>query len=255
MPIPTATQPTARIRTYAVLERARDSVTTLGWELDGDAVAYTSGTYTLYGRDSNTVVYTVAIAGGSAASVTIPAASLPATLAYGQGYREEWLMLVGGVTTPYHRPAVLARRALRCPLTESDVQDVFPRVATLLVNAAPSLQSLINAAWLDCLQDLLSQGRWPETVVDPDSLIEFLRERTLFHLFRAASLAQFDKFDPLAQAAQANARIAWSKVRFRADADQDGIADSADRLSASRVVARAVSPPAYSPRHLYRRVL
>ena len=170
--------------------------------------------------------------------------ALAATVAYGDGYREEWSLVIDGVTTVGAREAYVARRALHCPVTQADLESRHPRLATLMGTAASDLQSFVDEAWSACLQKLTSAGRWPESIVEPTSLRGYVQAHALYLIFRSmltSTQAGVDRYAALAEGYRIEAASLWADVRFRADTDQDGTADNADRRGAAQVVRRAVA--------------
>jgi hypothetical protein len=242
MPIPSDVGLTFRVRAPEVYERGASHTSRLEARIGGSLVTPSSGTFTLY-DDGGTVVYTAAVSiSASVATVTVPGASLPSSLAFGDGYHEEWALVVSGSTVTGRREAYMSRKALHCPITQADLEAVHPRLATTMGNAASSLQGFIDEAWADTLVQLVAVGQWPEAVVEPTQLRVFVRELSLYYVFRSLLTGR--------------AEAAWGSVRFRQDFDQDGVADSEARKSAGGgVVSRNAAPLWYYGGNGKRRVL
>lgn len=259
MPIPSDVGLTFRVRAPEVYERGASHTSRLEARIGGSLVTPSSGTFTLY-DEGGTVVYTAAVSiSSSVATVTVPGASLPSSLAFGDGYHEEWALVVSGSTVTGRREAYMSRKALHCPITQADLEAVHPRLATTMGNAASSLQGFIDEAWADTLVQLVAVGQWPEAVVEPTQLRVFVRELSLYYVFRSlltGSGASGDRYQGLSDEHRGRAEAAWGSVRFRQDFDQDGVADSEARKSAGGgVVSRNAAPLWYYGGNGKRRVL
>lgn len=244
MPIPSDTGHTFRVRAPSVYERGRALVVEMEARLGASLVAPASGTFTLRSPTGATVSTSSVTITGSVATATVPSGDLPATLAYGDGYTEEWDLVIAGVTTTARREAYVARRALHCPVTQADLESRHPRLATLMGTAASDLQSFIDEAWGATLQKLTSAGRWPESVVEPTSLRGYVQAHALYLIFRSmltSTQAGVDRYASLAEGYRIEAAALWADVRFRSDTDQDGTVDDLNRRGASQVVRRSAS--------------
>lgn len=259
MPIPTDTGLTFRLRAPEVFERGRAHLTRLEARIGGQLVTPASGVYTLSAPDGSTVVTGAVTVSGNVAQYQVTAGNLPDTLGYGDGYLESWDLVVSGVTHTGRREAYLARRALHCPITQADLEAVHPRLASTMGNAASSLQGFLDEAWADTLGRLVSSGRWPEAVIEPTSLREYVRELALSYVFRGlitGAGSGVDRYSSLYEAHRASASIAWSGIRYRQDFDQDGLADDESRRSpGGGVVSRSGAVPWAYGAGLRRRVL
>ena len=242
MPIPSDIGHTFRVRAPSVYERGVAQTVSMECRLAGSLVAPASGTMTLRSPTGSTVwTGAVTITSGIARAAVD---ALAATVAYGDGYREEWSLVIDNVTTVGAREAYVARRALHCPVTQADLESRHPRLATLMGTAASDLQSFVDEAWSACLQKLTSAGRWPESIVEPTSLRGYVQAHALYLIFRSmltSTQAGVDRYAALAEGYRIEAASLWADVRFRADTDQDGTADNADRRGAAQVVRRAVA--------------
>lgn len=243
MTLPADTGGSARIRMIAVLERARDNARVLQVRLAGAAVTVSSGTYTLYDPDGSVVVTASVTAGAGSASYTVLAASVPATLGYGAGYREEWALTLSTGETPIYRiPVVLARRALHCPVTCEDMDERVPALARAFGSAATSLQRFADEAWILVVEHIVRATDFPEAIVDVDSLRAPTLTTALGLAFRALAGSGGQSADTASQQAlhyEAQARTALGQIRTRLDNDQDGLADLPDRRSLGMVLRGA----------------
>lgn len=246
MPLPSATGGSARIQQYAVLERERNNARVLPIRLAGAPVTVSSGTYTLYTPSGSKAVDAAAVTGSAgAASYTVLAASVPSTLGYGDGYREEWALTLSTGETPIYRvQAVLARRALHCPITCEDLETRAPSLLRAFGSALASLQVFVDEAWNDLLQWLMRTTPFPDAVVEVDALRPHLLNAALGFAFRAlASSGGQSAGNALEQAQHYEARALAERgsIAVRVDSDQDGLADSADKRGIA-MVARGAAP-------------
>jgi hypothetical protein len=243
MPIPSDTGHTFRVRAPSVYERGRALVVEMEARLGASLVAPSSGAFTLKSPTGATVSTSSVTITGSIATATVPAGDLPATLAYGDGYTEEWDLVIASVTTTARREAYIARRALHCPVTQADLESLHPRLSVLMGQAVADLQGLIDEAWSATLQRLVASGRWPESIIEPASLRGYVQHLALHLVFRAMQTAAQgpagDRYTALAEQYRLSSETAWGTVRTRVDTDQDGTADTLDRKGATQVVRRS----------------
>ena len=259
--VPTDLGFSPRVRVPVVFERAADVTTIITLDLGGTPVAPTEAksTYTLLSPTGAAIVDAEAVTVvGNDATYGITGAVLAATLAYGQGYREVWNLVVNGINRPVPRPAILAKYPLLCPLTQGDLTGIYPNLDSMLRAGATDLQRFIDEAWGDILRRLLQDGRWTDAVVDVDSLYMPMRERTFFYYFRyiAASNPSDGTFKELYLEHEQAYFREWGGVRFKTDLGQDGVADSEDRRGAATIIRRSVGPEyGYRRRSGRRRVI
>lgn len=216
--------------------------------LGADLVAPTSGTYTLIDSSGGTVYSGAVTITGSIATVTIPSTSLPVTLSLGDGYRELWSLTYSGATYDATRPAILARYAVHCPVTQADLQNEYPDLASTINASTTTLQGFIDAAWEDVVRRLLSEGKWPEQIVDVETLVQPVRELALSKFFRYCGVGNQNAphFDTLSERHAQAYKSAFGSVKYRIDSDGNGAADNSTRVSAATVIRmNAPDPYAY----------
>lgn len=244
MPLPSDIGVSFRVRTPSVYERGRAQTVRMEARLGSALVAPTAGTFTLRSPTGAVVSTSAVVVSGDIATATVPALDLPTTLGYGDGYTEEWDLTISSVVRTARREAYLCRRALHCPVTQADLEARHPRIAAAFGNVA-DLQAFIDEAWSDTLRRLLSDGRWPEEVVEVSSLRGYVREMALAYTFSGLMTGTpsgtADRYTSLAEQAREAARQEWARIRFRRDSDQDGVADAESRSPASRIVSRGVA--------------
>jgi len=241
MPIASEVGAAFRVRVPPVLVRGADSGVRLESRLGPNAVTPSAASYRLAGPTGDTLhtENSPTISGG-VVSLTVPASVLPATLTYGGGYREFWTLTIDGVEQVATRPAYLAAYPLHCPVTQLDLENEYPDIATSY-RGLSSMQEFIDAAWADTVVRMLSAGKWPEAVVDVETLIPYVRESALYRLFRSLSRSEdvAGPYSRLADDHRQAAATAWGRVSYRRDDDQDGIADSDDRHGTMTILRRA----------------
>lgn len=240
MPIASEVGAAFRLRVPPVLVRGADSTTRIEGRLGGAAAAITAASYRLQGPTGETLHTASPAPSAGVVSVTVPSSALPSTLSYGPGYREFWTVTIDGADHTVTRPAYLAAYPLHCPVTQVELENEYPAIASMF-RGVDNLQEFIDSAWTDTLTRLLSEGEWPEAIVDSETLIPYVRESALHRVFRAAALGEDIAGGPYSRAAEdhrASAREAWARVSYRRDDDQDGRADSDDRHTRTMIVRR-----------------
>lgn len=246
MPLPADTGGTARIRMVAVLERGRSNARVLPVRLNGSAVTVSSGTYTLRAPTGAAVVDAAAVTGAAgSASYTVASGSLPSTLGYGDGYVEEWALTLSTGQAPIYRvPAVLARRALHCPVLVEDMESRVPNLSRAFGSLA-GLQTFVDEAWVELVEHLIRATRFPEAVVDVDALRSPALYGALALAFRALAGSGGQQAGEAAQQAQhyeSAVQRERALIRVRTDEDQDGVADSEVRRSIGHIMRGSAGP-------------
>lgn len=244
MPLPGESGFAPRIRTTVVLERGRAGQLRQEYRSGADMVPPASGTVSLIASPSGAVVFTknVVAADDDAAVADYDAEDLPASLAFGSGYRIVWDVTPTGQDHPVQTavPAMLARYALHCPVTQADLEGEYPDLAAQLNTTSGNLVSFIDGAWAEVLQRLLAAGQWPDAIVDVDQLAEPVKNFALSKFLRFASVTL--NREDLRRWAEDHERLAvaaWGRVAVRRDTNQDGTADSEDRSPPTQPLVRS----------------
>ena len=220
---------TARTAYPDVLCRARDNAVSMPLYRDGALVAPSSGTFSLYDSTGTAIVSAAAVTiTGSIATYTIPAATLPATLALGEGWRERWTLTVSSVARGYERTAALALISFSPSVTDADLLALYPGLSKARGSAVASFQAWIDEAWKVVIQRLLREGHLPYLIRTPDALREA-------HLHLALSLvcrgvkptmgAGESSWQTDAEYHRREYEAAWSAANWQLDRDQDGNVD------------------------------
>ena len=241
----TASEITPRIATARYLVRAADQTVSLELYYRGAAITPASGTYSLFeaGEDEDTLA-TGAITPGASSTYPVLGSTIPATLGYGRGYREEWdLVFDDGSTRKIQRPVALVRHELYPVVVDADLVGLYSDLAYHLPEGETSFWPKIDEAWKRIQGRLESQNRWAETIWTPEAFREV-------HMDLAVALqsADFskraddvwgDRFDRHKKEFE----LGWRRLRFVVDTDQDGVPDSDARVAAAQGTVMSGFPP------------
>jgi hypothetical protein len=238
---------TARVRAPQVLERERAQNTDLALWRDGALVAPLSGTYTLLSPAGALVIDAQAVVvAASVATYSIPALSLPSTLGYGEGYTEQWALVdIGsGLPRTFTRECSIAKFQLAPSITDLDLLAEYPDLLELLGAYNTHLQSWIDEAFVQFLNDLYSLGEWPDVIVTRAATRKPLKERAYFLIYKFLFSKQPNagRFEVLMNFHQSEMNAAFKGMSYRVDRDQDGTPDGMDRHSSTTVVHRNAAP-------------
>ena len=255
MTIPTDIGATFRVRCPEVYERGRAHATKIEARLGASLVAPSSGSFQLLSPTGAVVASPAVTITGSIATATVAAVDLPDTLSFGPGYIEEWTLTIGGVVQIARKDAWLARRALFCPVTQADLEQLHPALGASVRSGTGSLQAQIDSVWTDTLGKLYATGQWPARILEPSTLSAYVRNRALAAVFRSfmvGSATPGNNNNELATYYDNEADRAWGSIQYLADDDQDGKADSDERQGPGGPIARSSPPDWYGRRLTYR---
>lgn len=252
MPIPSEIGAAFRVRAPEVYERGAAHVSRLEARLNGEIVTPSAAvTCVLRSPTGASVSSGTATTTGGVPAFETSAGSLPATLAYGPGYVEEWNVEINGTTYRPRRDAYLARRALHCPVTQTDLLGSNPELERALGSAVASFDGWIDEVWADTLIKLRGTGTWPEQIVEVSSLAPYVRFASLAAVFRNLTISN----ERYARAHEEHKRLAadaWRDVRFSVDHDENGTPDNATLLRGTMGSVVRSSAPAGRYRRLGR---
>jgi len=205
------------------------------WQSDA-LVEPSTGTCTVYDANGTSIDSDDVVVTGSIATRTVPAASLPSTLAFAEGWRVEWSLVVSGDTLVFRNEAALVRSALAPAASD---QDLYRRVSGLDPNGSKPIHSLtdlqvyMDEAWLIILGKLTAKGRLPYLIVNSHALREPHILLALSLIFEDFATRLNEKHIETAQMYRSRFNDAWNDVRVTEDTDQDGDADGSRRVSVS----------------------
>ncbi len=246
----TETLYTARVRAPQVFERARDQVTNLEVWRDGVLVAPTvaGSSYSLVSPLGQFLVNAQAITVvGDVARTTVTAVQLPDTETYGEGYTERWkLVMPDGTTRTFTREASLAKFQLSPAITDKDLLSEYKDLLEILGVYAEneSLQSWIDEAFVQFLNELYSLGEWPDVIVTRAATRAPLKQRTYWLIFKFLFSKQPNagRYETLMEKHEALMGKEFARMSYRVDRDQDGLPDGLDRHGSSTVVHLNAAP-------------
>ena len=244
MPIPSDLGRSYRVRLPSVLSLSEDTVARLESRLGASEVAPASGTYTLMSSAGAVVVTGAVVMSGDTPTFTVSAAALVAAdVVQGVGLREVWELVYSAapLNVTVTVPAAVAKYPLHCPVTQADLEGLYPDLGGMLGASASDVQLWIDGAWTAILRRMLSEGRYPAEVVDTESLVQPVTELALADMFRHFGLTSPRYQDAATEHREAYS-VAWAGVTFRIDTDGDGIADSQTRTAGSGIIRRNRAP-------------
>jgi hypothetical protein len=235
----------------SMVVRGRDNDVQAAFELPNGSPAtseLTACTYSLLDPGGVAVVDAVAatVALG-VASYTIPAATLPATLApLGEGWQEVWDATLDGVAKSYDVEAALVLRPLYPVLTQADLVADYPDLAATRGVTVTTDEGFITQSWQDdVINRLIGEGHLPYLIKSAPAFKRAHKEATHARRFRWLGSKQRDgaAFVRLAETHQKRYESAWKAINFRTDDNHDGrVDDPGSRRSSARVVHRNASP-------------
>ena len=231
---------TPRFPYQEVLQRGRAQVTTITVYLDGAVVPETSGTVDIYRPDGSLLVSAGVVAAGSY-SVT-PAATEP----LGEGYRIEWhLLMPDTVIHTFTRDCAVSLVRLYPVVTDQDLIDLYPDLASERPPTATSWQPQLDEAWAVILDRLSAEGVLPYLVVTPNALRQIHKHSTLAMIYaylwrNTSSESRKTQWDYHREEHAA----AWARLTLKTS-DGDGNSNSERRRPVPSVVYPHVPPQSY----------
>ena len=241
----TASDVTPRIGYTRCIVRAADQRVTLELYYRGEAVAPSSGTYSLYeaGEDTDTLV-SGAITAGDSSYYDVLGSGVPSTMGYGRGYREEWdLVFADGSTRKIQRPVALVRSPLYPVVVDADLTGVYSDLAYHLPDGETSFWPKIDEAWRRILGRLERGNRWPERIWSPESFRELHIDLALALQCADFSRSGGDIWSERFERHKREFELGWGRSGFVVDSDQDGVPDStAQQPAAQGMIASSYTP-------------
>ena len=193
----------------------------------GAAKTAASGTVSIY-AGSRKIVDEATVTAGNPSTYTVPAASTADESLSGD-WLEVWTLVIDGTSHTFSRPAFLVRRPYRHVLTQADVTELHPELATRETAGTLDLDSYIQAADATVRRDLIKKGNRPELVFDVWALLDAHRAKVLEMVFRADAQSVGDgRYAELAEHYAQVYRDEWGTISFTYDTDEDGVIDDTD---------------------------
>ena len=207
------------------IERNKDQTVSVKIELNGSAVTITSGTFTLYKPNGETLVDAVAGTspdGGTFQSATIAAATTsPEQL--GKNYLIRVDLVLSGSTFTFYNDAVLCRCRLYPTIGQTDLVERHSEAANLLGSSITSLQQYVSQAFEDITVRLYTEGvpfwKWRT----PSALRQVLFDRSFELLFYdyATLLGNNDRYFKLAEKYAGLYERDFERLKSTIDKDED----------------------------------
>lgn len=218
-----------RFRLPDLIERGKDYPISCPVYRSGSLVAPTSGTVTVYDDDENAIVDGASVTvSGSTATYTVAAAATSGK-DLGDHWRIEWsLTMPDSHTHVFGNDAQLVRFRFYAPIT---AQDIYDRIANLDPDQDPihsrtdGFQTFIDEADVEIQHRLLARGNRPALVMSPTAFRSVYLTLTLALIFENFSTTLNEAYDAKAEMYRRQYEAAWSRLSFRYDADEDGVAD------------------------------
>ena len=193
----------------------------------GSAKTASAGTVSVY-AGSRKVVNEATVTAGNPSTYTIPAATTKDEALAGD-WLSVWSLTIDGVVTTFSRPAFLVRRPYRHVVTQADVTDLHPELATRETDGTLDLDSYIQAADVLVRRDLIKRGNRPELVFDAWALADAHRYKALELIFRADAHSVGDgRYRDLSEHYAQAYRDEWGTISLVYDDDEDGTIDDTD---------------------------
>lgn len=231
-----------------VLERGRANKVTMRAERDDAVVAPTvsGSSFSLYSPSGDVLVDAQAITlVGSVATYTIAAEDLPATLTYGGGYRETWVLVMPDSSTrTIDRETYVARCGLQPPAGVGDLRAEIPVVDSMKGNLT-SYQPFFDSAWRDILVEIANSGIFEQHIKSAHMLYRPLIELAKYKIFDAWAIGQPQaNWREEADRTWKKWEAAWTKFTTLLDTDEDGnVDDPTARASARSGIVQPAGAP------------
>lgn len=227
----------ARTRYPDEIERGKDTVISLAVYDDGTGAEQTAtaGTVTIYAGSSE-FVSAASVTAGAPSTYTVFGSATASESLSGE-WLEVWTLTIGGASYTFSRPAYLVRRPYRHTITQADLTELHPDLATRESAGTLDLDGYIQAADTVIRRELIKRGSRPELVIDAWSLADAHRYKALELLFRDDSHSVGDgRYSDLAAQYAELYAAEWSSISFHYDYDTDGTIDAAEERRAGAPV-------------------
>ena len=195
-------------------------------ELDGATVTPSAATVSVYDASSTAIVSAAAAAVvAGVMTYTIPAATLPTSLAVAEGWRVEWSLTVDGSIIRARNDAALVRRLLYPVIGQADI---IRRLRRLDKNARGALtvqdsqQDAIDESFLEIQGRLIEKGNRPNLITSPSSLRRSHLDLAISYALESMGPA----FHELSKDWRDRFEESWDRMTFMYDTSDGGTADS-----------------------------
>jgi len=239
----TYTPYTARIRRTEILERAKAQQTELKVYLNGSQIVPASGTYTLtQPNGTDKVVNEQAVTIDTDGTVTFNHSSgeLSTTLPLGEGYLQEFKLVISGDEHTFRRLAAVTLRRLYPTVTDEDLTDEYHDLNDLRPSSLSSYQSYITSAWMEILRRTRTNGTcYSYLVLSPESFHDSLLHLALYKIFRDfhTGLSQSNgRFLDLANEHYKLYNHHYGQINFVYDTEHENKAQDPDKRTGQPVI-------------------
>lgn len=252
---PAQTQLSIRATVVPCYVRGQANTAQIEVERSATDITLTSATYSLYDVGGTVVVdaASATVAAGTA-TYALTTGHLPASTTPAAGWQERWSLVYGGQTYAYDREVVIGRRAMSCPISDTDIRGRFERLAGQATDRN-TWQDKIDEAWVTTLSRLIATNLWPNRILSPSALRPIVLAQVLVLIFEDLASQQPNRgnFLDLAKAYKDDLRNAWADVTAALDSDEDGVDDSGGlgrQPLSTGVMLRTAPPVGFSPSSL-----
>ena len=207
------------------IERARTKVLKMPAYRDGAIAAPASGTFTL--KDSSGTVYVSASAvtvSGGVAQYSLAAATIPSTVALGNGWIEEWaLVMPDGTTRTPRRMAAISLKELFPTVSLGDARALHSTIDQVLADTDSTGQAKLDFAWGAVYRRIVSAGHKPYLILNAEALHEPLLYLWLHLIFNDAKTSMGDgTYKEHAADYKLAYEDAWKVLQLTYDTEEDG---------------------------------
>jgi hypothetical protein len=223
---------TARFDLPDLIERNRDTDLVCRTYRAGAIATPTSGTITIYDRSDTVIVNAAAVTiSGGWATYTVAAATTSA-LELEDGWRVEWtLAMPDGETHTFRNEGVLCRCAPAPVVTEETLYARCPALRPKVaggrnpISARSEYAEVIDEAWIELSNHLLSEAARPERVLSPSAMRHAHLSLTLALVYEDLAGRNNPAHIEMARHYRELYSSALARLDLAYDADDDGRAD------------------------------
>lgn len=223
----------ARLIGPEVIEAGTDNVVTCPVYRDGalaDPSASPAPTLTIWNASNVKTHDAVAVTEiATVATFTITSASMAGQV-NSDGWRMEWSIAFGGITSVFRRDAALVYRRLYPVVTDADLFRLHTDLSRRMPSTESSYQDYLDECWATIEGRLIATGKRPWLIMAPSALREVHLYGTLARIFR-----DFAQGGPGTSEWEMSAdyerryEAAWAQLTYPQAAQLDGTAIDAAR--------------------------
>lgn len=241
----------ARVRTVELLERGKAQTTELEIYRNGAQIVPTSATYTIFKPDSQPIVEAgvCTVGAGGTISYAHISSQLATTLVLGEGYVQEFTVVISGASFIFRRMAAIVKRRLYPVISDADLEELYTDLESLRPSNITSYQGYIDSAWYTILRKLRNVGAGYEyLVVSPESFAESHRHLSLYLIFRDfhSGLSTDGRYLELAQEHYRLFNDEFNSINFIYDEDHTGQPDDPNTRTAAKPTIYLTNPAPYA---------